>query len=159
MAEWLEHRQAIKEAQLRQTENRLRSRQEERIRPPMLQPFNGVKFPFERGFVLSELTMWCPNWHLKDEMAEWPELQEMKWEGDDRAKTKVGRFLPLCRWRANPTLAWHQCKIVKTYHFDEVWRPPTLEDIVAPVDEIEDLDVVNLINQDILQAIGSNSFF
>jgi len=88
------------------------------------------------GRVLGEQTIWCANWlDGKDEVAPWPSLAEMKWEGDDRAKTGVGRFLPLPREEGPPGLAWNQLPCVEQYAIDQVARIPTMEDVYLPVDD------------------------
>ncbi|KAF2804270.1 uncharacterized protein BDZ99DRAFT_545500 [Mytilinidion resinicola] len=56
---------------------------------------NVFSLPENHGVVVCEKRIWCPQWQLKKEIAPWPALPKMIWEGDDRAKTTVGRFLPL----------------------------------------------------------------
>ena len=57
-------------------------------------------------------TIWCQDWmNGKDEVAPWPSLAEMKWEGDDRAKTSCGRFLPLPREEGAPAIPWGQLQV------------------------------------------------
>lgn len=88
------------------------------------------------GRVLGEETIWCEDWlDGKDEIAPWPSLAEMKWEGDDRAKTGVGRFLALPREEGPPGLAWNQLPCVEQYPMDQVARIPTMEDVYLPVDD------------------------
>lgn len=92
------------------------------------------------GRVLGEKTIWCTDWkNGKEEVAPWPTLAEMKWEGDDRAKTNVGRFLPLPRELGPASLAWNQLPVVEQYPMDQINKIPTMEDIYLPVDqEIEE---------------------
>jgi hypothetical protein len=86
--------------------------------------------------VLGEQTIWCHDWlNGKDETAPWPSNAESKWEGDDRAKTGVGRFLPLPREEGPPGLSWNQLPIVEQYPIDQVARIPTMEDVYLPVDD------------------------
>lgn len=93
------------------------------------------------GRVLGQKTIWCPDWmHGKEEIAPWPTFAEMKWEGDDRAKTGVGRYLPLPREPGAPGIPWNQLQVVEQYPMDQVQLIPTMEDIYLPVDEIEDED-------------------
>lgn len=88
-----------------------------------------------RGRVLGQPTIWCRDWATgKDEIAPWPCLAEMKWEGDDRSKTGVGRFLPLPREQGPPSICWNQLPIVDPYPMDVVAPIPTMEDIYLPVD-------------------------
>lgn len=100
----------------------------------------GVHGNFEEhgntGRVLGQSTIWCTNWKDgKDEIAPWPTLAEMKWEGDDRAKTGVGRFLPLPRERGPSTIAWNQLAVVDQYPLDQTAKIPTMEDVYLPVDD------------------------
>ncbi|USP80996.1 uncharacterized protein yc1106_08270 [Curvularia clavata] len=87
------------------------------------------------GRVLGEPTIWCRDWQNgKDEVTPWPSVAEMRWEGDDRAKTGVGRFLPLPREEGPPGLTWSQLPVVEQYPMDEVCKIPTMEDVYLPVD-------------------------
>lgn len=104
--------------------------------------------------VLGEKTIWCIDWmNGKDEIAPWPTIQEMKWEGDDRAKTAVGRFPAIPREIGAPGIPWNQLQAVEVYPLDEVWRVPQMDDILLPVDEIEEDEKCNLLNSDIEAAI------
>ena len=109
-----------------------------------------------RGRVLGEKTIWCVDWQNgKEEIAPWPCVAEMKWEGDDRAKTTVGRFLPLPREQVPPGLTWSQMQVIEQYPLDQVARIPTMEDIYLPVDEIDDEVKYDLINKDLEDAINT----
>jgi hypothetical protein len=90
--------------------------------------------------ILGEQTIWCRDWmNGKDDIAPWPSTAESKWEGDDRAKTGVGRFLPLPREMGPPGLPWNTLPCVEQYPIDQVARIPTMEDVYLPVDDqIED---------------------
>lgn len=62
--------------------------------------------------VLGVKTIWCHDWETgKDDIAPWPSLPEMKWEGDDRAKTNCGRFLPLPREEGAQGIPWAQLQV------------------------------------------------
>ncbi|KAF2447254.1 hypothetical protein P171DRAFT_355495 [Karstenula rhodostoma CBS 690.94] len=107
--------------------------------------------------VLGMKTIWCLDWqHNKDEIAPWPTLPEMKWEGDDRAKTACGRFLPLPREQGAPTIPWGQLQVVEQYPLDQVQCIPTMEDVYLPVDEIEEEDIPQLLNQELLDALDES---
>jgi hypothetical protein len=89
--------------------------------------------------ILGEPTIWCRDWlNGKDEVAPWPCAAELKWEGDDRAKTGVGRFPPLPREPGPTGLPWHALEVVEQYPLDQIARIPTMEDVFLPVDEIEE---------------------
>ncbi|KAF2829725.1 hypothetical protein CC86DRAFT_367668 [Ophiobolus disseminans] len=106
------------------------------------------------GRVLGEETIWCADWlDGKDEVAPWPSLAEMKWEGDDRAKTGVGRFLPLPREEGPPGLAWNQLPCVEQYPIDQVARIPTMEDVYLPVDDQIEEDHEYLWSKDLEKAM------
>ncbi|OAG07022.1 uncharacterized protein CC84DRAFT_1143268 [Paraphaeosphaeria sporulosa] len=107
--------------------------------------------------VLGMKTIWCKDWkNGKDEVADWPTLPEMKWEGDDRAKTACGRFLPLPREEGAPGIPWGQLQVIEQYPLDQVQCIPTMEDIYLPVDEIEEGDIPQLLNQELLDALDES---
>ncbi|KAJ4297683.1 hypothetical protein N0V90_005577 [Kalmusia sp. IMI 367209] len=104
--------------------------------------------------VLGVKTIWCIDWmNGKDEIAPWPSFAEMKWEGDDRAKTNCGRFLPLPRELGPPNIQWGQLQVIEQYPLDQVQCIPTMEDVYLPVDQIEEEDISNLLNTDLLNSI------
>ncbi|KAJ5065642.1 hypothetical protein J3E72DRAFT_185432 [Bipolaris maydis] len=87
------------------------------------------------GRALGEQTIWCRDWQNgKEDVAPWPSFSEMRWEGDDRAKTGVGRFLPLPREPGPPSLTWSQLPAIEQYPMDQVCQIPTMEDVYLPVD-------------------------
>ena len=107
---------------------------------------------------LGEKTIWCEDWQNgKDEIAPWPCLAELKWEGDDRAKTGVGRFPPLPRERGPVGLPWNQLQAVEPYPLDQIARVPTMEDVYLPVDEIDVEIKYDLLNKDLEDAM--NDYF
>ncbi|KAF1991316.1 hypothetical protein K402DRAFT_416636 [Aulographum hederae CBS 113979] len=108
------------------------------------------------GAVLSEKTVWCPWVDVSKPVAGWPGQQEMAWEGDERAKTKVGRMMPIPRVPGNGTIAWHKMNAIDANKFDHFPKVPTGEDIYAPTEEIEEDVVPGLLNSSILEAIDSD---
>ncbi|KAF3008984.1 hypothetical protein E8E13_011526 [Curvularia kusanoi] len=116
------------------------------------------------SLVLGERTIWCKDWQNgKEEIAPWPSPEEMKWEGDDRAKTNVGRYLPLPReqdWTIYTRLdkvqnSWSTLQVVEQYPLDQVARIPSLEDVYYPVDEIDDSVKYDLLTKDLLDAMDA----
>lgn len=106
------------------------------------------------GRILGEKTVWCKDWQNgKEEIAPWPCLAELKWEGDDRAKTGVGRYPPLPREQGPLGLPWNQLQAVEQYPMDQIARIPTMEDIYLPVDEIDDEVKYDLLNKDLEDAM------
>ncbi|OCK79654.1 hypothetical protein K432DRAFT_405393 [Lepidopterella palustris CBS 459.81] len=161
MPTWLEQRQAIIQARGRQLGRSVAFREDQRERglPPITKLMRGREPKENRGAVLCQQTIWCLKWDMKADKAPWPSLSELKWEGDDRAKTSVGRYLPLPREPGNATVAWHHLRVLQAFDFDEVRKVPTLEDILLPVDEIDDNKVPELINADLLEALDSDEIF
>ncbi|KAF2190894.1 hypothetical protein K469DRAFT_736593 [Zopfia rhizophila CBS 207.26] len=164
-AEYIQHRKDI----LKDEQDRLAAKlaQKEKEATLNLQPimpaFRDKKIPefygpllygASRGAVLCEPTIWCQGWEQgKEEIAPWPTWQEMKWEGDDRAKTHVGRFLPLPREPGPEGLHWQQLSRLPQYPFDEVARIPTLEDTHLPVDEVDFEAGAELIGMALLKTV------
>jgi hypothetical protein len=56
-------------------------------------------------------------------------------------------------------VAWHHLRTLPAFEFDEVRKIPTLEDILLPVDEIDEDKVPQLLNAEILDAIDSYDIF
>lgn len=105
---------------------------------------------------LGEQTIWCTDWQNgKEEIAPWPCIAEMKWEGDDRAKTGVGRFPPLPREQGPVGLPWSQLQVVEQYPLDKIAQIPTMEDIYLPVDEIDDAIKYDLLNKGLEDSIDA----
>jgi hypothetical protein len=178
--EWLEHRDAIKEAARDQEERRKAWSDEvkkwEPLKPYLYQPFDNQVFgSFGYGLefenqnyphlspVLGQETIWngihvvvAPPWR---QLAEWPSQHEMEWEGDMRVATEDGRYgrfppLPRVGFEGDGKI-WSERPIVKSYPLDEVRRIPTMEDVIAPVDEVEDPDIIKkLLNQDLLDILN-----
>jgi hypothetical protein len=120
----------------------------------------GLINPDNRSAVLCLPTIWCKNWRNgKEEVAPWPTPAEMRWEGDDRAKTDCGRFLGLPREPGHPQIHWQQLNVIPQYPLDEVARIPTIEDTHAPVEEIPVLRVFDFINRDLLERIDKNNIY
>lgn len=145
---YLGHRQAMIAAEAYKLANQVDIKEKNRtVLPTSIPPETqydlrkwGLEGNFEQhgnyGRVLGEQTIWCMDWlNGKDEVAPWPTLAEMKWEGDDRAKTGVGRFLPLPREEGPPSLPWNQLPVVEQYPFDQIAKIPTMEDVYLPVDD------------------------
>jgi hypothetical protein len=115
--------------------------------------------------VLSQLSYWqrwAPPFGVPwRPFVDWPCSGEMSWEGDQRAASengRYGRFPPLPR-RSDYSgyVPWQLKAYVKPWPLDEVWRVPQMDDILLPVDEIEDPEVISLLlNSDLLKAIDSD---
>jgi hypothetical protein len=115
---------------------------------------SGLHYEGSLAAVLGVKTIWCMNWmEGKEEVAPWPSFAELKWEGDDRAKTSVGRFLPLPREMGAPGITWAQLQVVEQYELDQVARIPDMEDVYLPVDEIDDEVKYDLITRDLEEAM------
>ncbi|KAJ4321018.1 hypothetical protein N0V94_003076 [Neodidymelliopsis sp. IMI 364377] len=106
--------------------------------------------------ILGEKTIWCKDWQNgKEEVAPWPCMAELKWEGDDRAKTGVGRYPPLPREQGPKGLPWNQLQVVEQFPLDQIARIPTMEDVYLPVDEIDEEVKYNLLNKDLEDAMDA----
>jgi len=117
-------------------------------------PNNNYGMEPGRSRVLNEKTIWCLGWEVeKEEVAPWPTYAELKWEGDDRAKTGVGRYPPLPRENGAAGIPWNQLQAIEQHPLDCVGRIPTMEDVYLPVDEIDDNVKYNLITKDLEDAI------
>ncbi|KAF2664139.1 hypothetical protein BT63DRAFT_418272 [Microthyrium microscopicum] len=137
---------------------------------PIVPCFAGYKFgnensianPINRSAVLCQETIWCVQpevpWYPQ---ANWPCHNEQVWEGDSRLSTEGGRFR---RMPPIPRLppGWPGYNVdykenghVEAFPFDKTWIVPTEEDIIAPVDEIEDEDIINhLLGESLVEAMS-----
>lgn len=166
VSDYIAHREAVVASQASRLANQVKAKEEARassVIPPDVQHNLrrwGLQGNFDEhgnlGRVLGERTIWCEDWlNGKDEVAPWPSLAEMKWEGDDRAKTNVGRFLPLPREEGPPTLQWNQLPVIEQYPIDQVARIPTMEDIYLPVDDQIEPDHEYLWSKDLEKEIDA----
>lgn len=123
----------------------------------LYKPFDGRKLSVGHGAVLCHYTLWCQDYKTEwRRLAPWPSIAEQKWEGEDRARTKVGRYFPLPREPSNGSVPWNYLPLITSSPFDQIWKIPTEMDILYPMDQItaeveEDKHV--LLNQDILDAV------
>ncbi|KAL5116228.1 hypothetical protein ACEQ8H_005893 [Pleosporales sp. CAS-2024a] len=146
-SDYIAHREAMVASQANLLANKVKAREDVRLRVepiPLELQQNLHKWGIPGNFnqqgnlsrVLGEQTIWCNDWQEgKDDIAPWPSIAELKWEGDDRAKTGVGRYPPLPREHGPPGLPWNQLPCVEQYPLDQVARIPTMEDVYLPVDD------------------------
>jgi hypothetical protein len=120
--------------------------------------------PTNYGSVLSQPTIWTmggpnvttPAYNagiMPWQYAGWPDHREFKWEGDDRAASSVGRFMPLPRQATNDSVAWHHRPHQLPYYFDEVSRVPTFEDVYYPPENPGHDDTTHMLGEDLLKEI------
>lgn len=169
VADYVAHREAVMASNARKLARQAQSREDEvKFRVPPISTAQedmmrrcGLQGNFEQignyGRALGSRTIWCKDWQNgKDEIAPWPCLAELRWEGDDRAKTGVGRFPPLPREQGPPGLSWNQLQAVEQYAIDQIARIPTMEDVFLPVDEIDDEVKYDLLNKDLEVAMEAH---
>lgn len=146
--EWLGHRveMMMEEGKVARRALDIRE-QEELVKRAGILPAGPCKVGLSdhRGAVLAMPTIWCKQPEVAGRAtAGWPCQQELKWEGDERAKNDFGRFFPLPREPGNQTVAWHHLRVIQPHHFDRVRPVPTAEDIAwaANVDQEPRWDLV-----------------
>ena len=109
--DWVEHRAMINAMDMDQMKRNIAIKQSRSVIAAKIdiKPLLGGKtFTDNRSAVLSHETIWAP-WSVatdKHPEALWPDRTEFQYEGDDRAKSDVGRFLPLPRRPGNETVNW-----------------------------------------------------
>jgi len=166
VADYIAHREAFMASKAKKLAQQIQSKEEEtsfRIPPISLSTQDmmrrcGLRGNFEQvsnhGRALGAKTIWCKDWkNGKDDIAPWPCMAELKWEGDDRAKTGVGRYPPLPREQGPPGIPWNQLQAVEQYPIDQIARIPTMEDVYLPVDEIDDEVKYDLLSKDLEDAM------
>jgi hypothetical protein len=168
-ADYIAHREAMIESQKKRLKKTVSQKEREReLGVPQMEakafhtldqllPGHNLNMEGNTSRVLGLKTIWCVEWmNGKDEFAPWPSMAEMKWEGDDRAKTGVGRFPAIPREVGAPGISWNQLQAVEVYPLDQVWRVPQLDDILLPVDEIAEDTKQSLINLDLEVAMDEH---
>ncbi len=108
--------------------------------------------------ILAQPTVWCRNSHPEGRpAAPWPSAAAFQWEGDGRAETGVGRFLPLPRVQGNGTVAWFMLPRLPELEFDRVGRIPTAQDLESAANDNEQLSdsVINSTLWDAINEAGS----
>jgi hypothetical protein len=168
VADYVAHREAMVASQATRLANKVKAKEDALtlripdITPEISQNLNkwGIYGNFAQlgnlSRVLGEQTIWCYDWlNGKEEVAPWPSLAECKWEGDDRAKTGVGRFLPLPREEGPPGLPWNQLPCIEQFPIDQVARIPTMEDVYLPVDDQIEEEKEYLWSKDLEEAMDA----
>ncbi|KAF3048197.1 hypothetical protein E8E12_011192 [Didymella heteroderae] len=166
VADYIAHCEAVMASKAKKLAQQAQSKEDEaNFKVPPISPSTqdmmrrcGLQGNFEQvsnyGQALGAKTIWCKDWkNGKDDIAPWPTLAELKWEGDDRAKTGVGRFPPLPREQGPPGIPWNQLQAIEQYPIDQIARIPTMEDVYLPVDEIDDEAKYDLLNKDLEDAM------
>lgn len=115
-SEWVRHQASMKDMEVQKMHQDIERKRVERRSANVTKattPFICVedqrhRFEDNRSTVLAMPSVWAPYFKATPERpdAPWPNLDELRYEGDDRAKTNVGRFLPLPRRPGNETVTW-----------------------------------------------------
>ncbi|WEW60836.1 hypothetical protein PRK78_006324 [Emydomyces testavorans] len=131
-ADWLAHRVAVKEDQLRNVASKIATvkKREGYEEVSLLPIFRGKQIEDQLALVLARETIWRPSLEPRPgrRIAPWPSYEEYKHEGDDRNKSGYSRFPPLPRDPGNETVNWKQRKPLDQYVFDEVGRRTTADE-------------------------------
>lgn len=143
----------------------------------------GKKFADGRSAALGQASMWTPNeWRTESarkQQAEWPSVAELKWEGDERAKSGKGRFLPIPRraswddklirgapvsgqgkgdrmWEGAGAVPWPQRRKVKLAAMDRVWGEDVLDEewLFDRVEETAQDMEVNIVGRELMDMIN-----
>jgi hypothetical protein len=115
----------------------------------------GKSFHDGRSAVLGQTSMWTrADWRtdeMREQESQWPSVAELKWEGDERAKSRKGRYLPIPRraswddklihgvpvsgqnrgdkmWQGFGTVPWTQRRKAKLEAIDRVWGEAVLDE-------------------------------
>lgn len=110
-AVWVKHRASMNEIEMENVKKRIatkESRNSLTVKVPIKPVLDDKTFADNRSAVLAHETIWAP-WSMPTNdhpEALWPDRIEFRYEGDGRAKSDVGRFLPLPRLPGNETVNW-----------------------------------------------------
>ena len=176
--DWTAHKTAISDMEMKKMKRKIQLKtQYKTVACAMSSGLFPEKGPFldNRSAVLCQLTIWCaPAKVPLRENAAWPNREELKHEGEDRAKSKFGRFLPLPREvNGDVTSEWWEHQTLAPLSFlDDVGpldeygipkRPMTKytyqRDILDPMDirEVELWEPIHDIMQDFVQKIDEDT--
>lgn len=128
------------------------------VAPVKPEAFGGHQFEMSRSNVLSEPTIFCPQWRNnkdKEDIAPWPSKHEMEYEGDGRMATDKlhRRFLGLPRVDGNATVNWQHRALIPPYPFEEFYYPiPSVVDIFMRTHNIDDAQFTDEVGT---EAIGA----
>lgn len=153
--EWLAQRVAVLEAKMREARASIRFRRVLVSSNSAVPEPSRLSFSDSLGGVLAMPTVWSTGPQEGGRRtAGWPGQQELKWDGDDRAKSNYHRFPPVPRELGNGTVAWHHMRALPTHEFDRVWPVPTAEDIAWTRVVNEDMPE-SLVLSELWEAIDS----
>lgn len=119
-AVWVQHRAAMNAMEMENMKKTIAVKQARNTvdaKIPIKEALNGKTFTDNRSAVLAHETIWA-SWSLpsdKHPEALWPDREEFQYEGDDRAKSAVGRFFPLPRKPGNETVNWKAREQLQPY--------------------------------------------
>ncbi|KAF4543011.1 hypothetical protein BFW01_g4683 [Lasiodiplodia theobromae] len=161
LEKWCEHAANMKMVAIKLEQRRIAEKELfKRLRDEynmVCKAFGGRKLSVGHGGVLCFHTLWCTDYKTDwRRLAPWPTIAEQKWEGEDRARTKVGRYFPLPREPSNGSVPWNYLPMITSSPFDQIWQIPSELDILYPMDQINaevEEEKHSLLNQDILDAI------
>ena len=119
--------------------------------------FDGKQLRDGKGAVLAQYTIWSPDWN-EVYRTEWPNKAELRYEGHERAKSRVRRMLPLPRMPpGNPTVQWFVLTPVPPLPFDHGLTfnivPLDEEDVFLDYDLPLDEDMPTMLNRDMVDAV------
>jgi len=111
---------------------------------PKRAPFDGKTFGINRSNVLSRKTIFCPQWTQgKEDIAPWPSVHEMNYEGKDRISTDRlhRRFPGAPRVPANDTVTWQQRAFIPQYALEDFyWPVPSVDDIFFRITRVGEME-------------------
>ena len=125
-------------------------------------PFDGKEFETNHSTVLSQKTVFCQSFEKgKEDVADWPNRMEAKYEGDDRLSTDRlhGRFLGAPRVTGNETVNWQHRAIIPQFPFDDFYYPvPNAVDIFMRTHWVSELEFTDeegeeAIGKDLMQML------
>jgi hypothetical protein len=117
---WVQHRASMNTMEMENMKKNIaikQSRNTVAAKVPIRSLLDGKTYTDNRSSVLSLETIWA-SWSSptdKHPEALWPDRTEFQYEGDDRAKSDVGRFLPLPRKPGNETVNWKAREQLQPY--------------------------------------------
>ena len=129
--EWLSLRAGQAEDRKHDAERRISFKEKNKGHKVKISPpFGGKQYNDGKGAVLGKPTIWHEPFDackMDRPVADWPCVEEMREEGDQRNTSKLGRHLAFPRVPSDTPMYYKTKRYLKATEMDETWQVPTAD--------------------------------